>query len=119
MAESGKTVRLYFAPLQYPCGPNSSCCGPVGQSEQDVAGWKRALEAALPGTPVETIDVSQPLRMGRDSSVIRLLNSFGHQACPIIAVDREVISMGPPKLHELVGLIQCKLVATGVASSRG
>ncbi len=117
MAENSKTVRLYFAPLTYPCGPQSDCCGPVGQSEEDVAAWKKAVEDALPGAQVETIDVSKPLRLGRDGAVVRLLNNFGHQACPIIAVDREVVSMGPPNLDELIPLIRNKLHTSSVEAS--
>ncbi len=106
-------VRLYFAPQSFPCGPDSACCGPVGQSAEEVASLVTAIEAGVPGVSVETVDVSKPLRMDRDAPVFRLLNAFGLQACPMFGFDGEVISMGPPAVDELVALIRSKL--TGAA----
>lgn len=106
---TNNVVRLYFQPQSFPCGPNSSCCGPAGQSEEELREYRRALEAGLPGVELELVDASQRLNLGRDLPVIRLLNTFGAAACPIFTVNGEVISMGPPALEELIPLIQEKL----------
>lgn len=102
-------VRLYYQPQSFPCGPNSACCGPVGQAEWEVLEYSARLEQELPGVKVEIVDASQRLNLGRDLPVIRLLNTFGAAACPIFTVNGEVISMGPPALEELIPLIQEKL----------
>lgn len=104
-------VRLYFQPQSFPCGPQSSCCGPVGQSEEELREYRRALEAGLPGVELEVVDASQRLNLGQDLPVIKLLNTFGAAACPIFAVNGEVISMGPPVMDELVTLVKEKLGA--------
>lgn len=109
MAENSKTVLLYFAPQSFPCGPDSSCCGPVGQSQEELEKWAQQIKSSFPEVTVDLIDVTEPLRLDRDGAVIRLLNSFGLQACPMFAVGREIISMGPPVIGELIPLIAAKL----------
>lgn len=101
--------RYVFAPQSFPCGPGSACCGPVGQSAEELASLVRAVTKAVPDVAVETIDVSKPLRLDRDLPVIRLLNSFGQQACPMFMVDGEVVSMGPPIVEELGALLRARL----------
>jgi hypothetical protein len=103
------SVRIYYVPQTFPCGPQSSCCGPVGQTEAELAEYTGRLRDALPGVAVEAIDASQPLRLSRDAPVIRLLNTFGQAACPLFAVNGEVVSMGPPALGELVDLVKARL----------
>src|SRR3990167_1917233 len=98
MPEDSRTVRLYYFPQSFPCGPQSSCCGPVGTSREELAQYVRELESALPGVMVEAIDASGKLTLGRDLPVIKLLNTFGAAACPIFLVNGEVVSMGPPAL---------------------
>lgn len=95
MSEAKATlIRLYYLPQTFPCGPQSSCCGPVGQSEEELREYVRLMEANLPGAKIETIDVSQKLNLGRDLPAVKLLNAFGAAACPIFALNHEVISMG-------------------------
>ncbi len=104
-------VRFYYAPLSFPCGPQSSCCGPTGQSEEDLNAWVNALKTSLPGLQVETIDATSQLDPQRDQAAMSLLNTFGAAACPLVAVDGEVVSMGPPKMDELTTIIRSKLPA--------
>ncbi len=112
---NNKTVLVYYVPQTFPCGPNSTCCGPVGQSEAELQEYKTAIENHLPGVSVQWINVSKEaggkLQLGRDMAVLKLLNSFGFQSCPIFAVNGEVISMGPPVLEELVTLLKEKIGA--------
>lgn len=114
MPQESQTVRLYYFPQTFPCGPQSSCCGPVGTSQEELAGYVRALESALPGVRVTTIDASGKLNLGRDLAVVKLLNTFGAAASPIVSVNGEVVSIGPPALDELVALLRQKLqIAAG------
>jgi hypothetical protein len=109
------SVRLYYVPQTFPCGPQSSCCGPVGQTEAELEEYTRRVREALPDVALDVIDVARPLQLGRDGPVIRLLNTFGHAACPVFSLNGEVVSMGPPALDELVDLIRTKLAASAAA----
>lgn len=111
MSETNSTIRLYYVPQSFPCGPQSSCCGPVGQSEEELRHYVMQLEASLPGIKVQTIDMSQKLNLGRDLAAIKLLNTFGAAASPIVVVDSDVVSMGPPSVPELIQALKAKLEA--------
>jgi hypothetical protein len=111
MSQAKSVVHLYYVPQSFPCGPQSSCCGPTGQSEEDVQRYVKELETRVPGVRVETVDASKKLSLGRDLPVAKLLNAFGVTACPIVALNGEVVSMGPPTLSELVKLVKEKLSA--------
>lgn len=113
-------VYVYYVPQAFPCGPDSSCCGPVGQTEEEIRALAREIAAAASGIGVEVIDAGGKLRMGRDLPVIKLLNTFGAAASPIIVVSGEVISMGPPpEARELVSLVRAKLEAEGDRAASG
>ena len=105
-------VRLYYQPQSFPCGPNSSCCGPVGQAEWQVLEYSAYLEQQVPGVKVEVVDASQRLKLGRDLPAIKLLKTFGAAACPIFAMNSEVISIGPPVMDELVALVKERIAAS-------
>lgn len=109
MSDQTTTVRLYHTPQSFPCGPNSTCCGPVGQSEEELQGYVSEVRKSFPDVPLELIDVSKKLRMGRDLAALKLINSFGKSACPIFTVNGEVVSMGPPAMPELVALLAEKM----------
>lgn len=112
MNETGPAVRIYYLPQQFPCGPSSACCGPIGQTAAELEGYVATLRAAIPGCEPEVIDASGKLHLGRDLPAIKLLNAFGAAASPIFMVGGEVVSMGPPDLTELVGLIGQKLATS-------
>lgn len=103
--ENGRTVRIFMIPQQYPCGPNSSCCGPIGQSEEEVQNLRAAIEREL-GCGVEVINAMDGSIMKNHLSVLRLLRSFGAVALPIIALDGEVVSMGNPTHEEAVSALR-------------
>lgn len=111
MNESKPIVRIYYLPQSFPCGPQSSCCGPIGQSDEELRSYIIELEQSVPGIAVETVDLTQRTRLGRDLAALKLYNTFGAAACPIIAVDGDVVSMGPPLMAEVVELIKKKLLA--------
>lgn len=110
-----QTVLLYYVPQTFPCGEDSTCCGPTGQDEEELRQYRSAIEQALPGVAVQTINVDKAtggkINVNRDQAVLKLLNTFGYAACPIFAVNGEVVSLGPPMLPELIQMLQDKLVA--------
>jgi hypothetical protein len=105
-------IRIYFAPLSYPCGPESACCGPVGQSQAEIETLAADLGAAFPQAAIATVDTSAKLNLGRDLAVMKLLNSFGPSACPIVTVNGTVVSLGSPHLAELIPLVRERLART-------
>jgi hypothetical protein len=111
MEPAKPVVRIYYLPQSFPCGPQSSCCGPIGQSEEELRHYILEIEQGVPGIAVETVDLSQRTRLGRDLAALKLYNTFGAAACPIIAVDGDVVSMGPPLMAEVVELVKRKLGA--------
>lgn len=111
MTGSSRTIRLYYLPQSFPCGPSSSCCGPIGQSDEEIQGYIAGLQKVLGQVEVQTIDVTGRLDPVRDAAALRLLDSFGASALPIFAVDGEVVSMGPPSVDELVEILKGKVSA--------
>ncbi len=111
MSDSLPTIRLYYLPQTFPCGVGSSCCGPVGQTTQDIEQYITALRKELGQVEVQTINVTGSLDPGRDAAAMRLLDSFGALALPIFALNGEVISMGPPNIDELVEILKGKFSA--------
>lgn len=56
MTTNDKTVRIFIMPQQFPCGPQSSCCGPIGQTEEEIQAIKTTIESEL-GCRVEVLNV--------------------------------------------------------------
>jgi len=109
MNDATTRILLYYAPLSFPCGAQSTCCGPVGQTEDELRGYVAELSRSFPDVPVTLIDTSQKLRLPRDGAALKLISSFGRSVCPIFAVNGDVISMGPPAMPELLALLRDKL----------
>lgn len=106
---SAPAICIYYLPLAFPCGEGSSCCGPVGQSDEQIQSYVAALRAALGPVEVHTIDVTRPLDLSRDRAALKLLDSFGAMALPIFALDGEVLSMGPPSMSEVIHMLKARL----------
>lgn len=94
---NNKNVRIFMMPQQFPCGPQSSCCGPIGQTEEEIQTLRRTIEKET-GCLVEVLNVTNRSDMSKHpqivQQIVRLLNAFGAMALPIIALDGEVVSMG-------------------------
>ena len=105
MTTNSNTVRLFTMPQQFPCGPRSSCCGPTGQSEEEVRELTHTIEKEI-GCPVEIVNVTDYDKVMNHPAVVRLLQSFGPAALPIITIDKEVVSMGNATADEAVAAIR-------------
>jgi len=105
MTTNSHTVRLFTMPQQFPCGPQSSCCGPTGQSEEDIRELTDAIEKEI-GCPVEIVNVTEYDKAMNHPGVVRLLQSFGPAALPIITLDEDVVSMGNCAPVEAVAAIR-------------
>lgn len=102
------TVTIFTMPQEFPCGPSSACCGPIGQSEEELKSLTEGLEKAL-NLKVATFNVKDGKAMRDHRQILALLRSFGWSVLPIIAVGDEVVAMGPPTVEEAVELVKSKL----------
>jgi len=105
-----RTVRIYWLPLQFPCGPDSDCCGPVGQSEDDVRALKETIEREL-GCKVETRNILEEQDMKDSLPIGHLIGSFGPMCLPILTVDDEIVSLGSPTPELAVSALRPKIGA--------
>lgn len=111
MTTNKKTVvNIFTMPQQFPCGPQSSCCGSIGQSEDEIKNLTETISKEL-NCKVDIIDVMDKSQMKSHSAVVRLVNSFGPKALPIIAIGDEVVSMGNPGSDEAVSVLREKMMA--------
>ncbi len=102
-------VKIFSMPQEFPCGVGSSCCGPIGQTEEEINALKTGLEQRLQ-VKVETLNVKDGKAMREHRQILGLLRSFGWGVLPIIAVGDEVVSMGiPGSLEDAITAIQSKL----------
>ena len=108
MSVNNKTLRIFMMPQQFPCGPQSTCCGPIGQSEEEVQKLQAAMEKEF-GYQVEVLNVLNGSQMKHHLSIVRLFRSFGPAALPIIALDGEVVSMGILKPEEAILAVKDKI----------
>jgi len=108
MSTNNKTVKIFMMSQQFPCGPQSSCCGPIGQTEEEIQALKNAIEREIKCN-VEVVNVMNGKEMRKHLEILRLIRSFGPMALPIITLDNEVVSMGNPKPEEAISAIREKI----------
>lgn len=80
-------------PQQFPCGPQSSCCGSIGQTEQEIENLKAKINEEL-DYKVEVFDVTNPDIIRNYEQVFQLLASTGPGALPILTIGDDIVSMG-------------------------
>ncbi len=108
MTAHSHTVRIFMLPQQFPCGPQSSCCGPIGQSDEVIQNLTSIIQREL-GCPVEVINIQDGKMMRNHLHIVRLIHAFGPAATPIIALDDEVISLGTPAPAQAIGAIKARM----------
>ena len=90
---TNKNLNIFMHPQEFPCGENSSCCGPIGQSEEQIESLKGSIEKEL-GCEAEVLNVKNDDDMKNHPQVMQLFHSMGAAALPILALDDEIVSMG-------------------------
>ena len=108
--DTTKEFRVFHVPQQFPCGPQSSCCGPVGQTEEDVNSIIQAIEQEF-YSPALPINAQKADEMKNHLPIVQLIQSFGLPALPIVTLDGEVLSMGTCNPEELISAIKEKFNA--------
>jgi hypothetical protein len=91
-------LKIFMMPQEFPCGQKSSCCGPIGQSEQEIQDLKTGIENEL-NCEVEVFSVKDDV-LESYPQVARLLHSLGPNALPILTLSDEVVSIGKCKPQE-------------------
>lgn len=107
MSES-KGVRIFTMPQEFPCGPQSSCCGPVGQTDEEIRALKDVVEKKL-GMAVEILNVKDRRLMKGYGNIASTLNSFGWGILPIVVLDDEVVSMGISSPDQVLDTLKEKI----------
>lgn len=108
MEKNNKRVaKIFTMEQQFPCGPNSSCCGPIGQSEEEILKFKNGIEKL--GLKVEIYDIQKIKNLQEHPHVFKLFRTFGPQAIPVITVEDEIACMGNSDLLEAVVAVKAKL----------
>ena len=108
MSDEKQSVQIFMAPQEFPCGPKSSCCGPTGQSIEEMQRLKTAIEQET-GCPVELFSIKDNNDMKNHPNILQLVSSLGAMATPIIALNGEAVSMGNSKPVEVVAAIKEKM----------
>lgn len=108
MTTNNRTVRIFITPQNFPCGEQSSCCGPVGQTDEEIEALKSAVEKEL-DCQFEVVDVTNGEILNKHREASQLVRTFGLMALPVITLDDEVVSMGSPEPQQAVSAIRSKM----------
>jgi len=109
MKNNSKSIKIFTMKQEFPCGPQASCCGPIGQSEKEVLSLKSEIEKNLDVT-VEILDIKNTKNLEQHPQIFELLQSFGWGAIPVIAVGDEVACVGQSSdINEILFEIKRKL----------
>ena len=114
MSEEKPIVGVFTMPQEFPCGKDSTCCGPIGQSDEAIAALKASIEDL--GATVEVHNVKKLEVVKNHPNVAKLLRTFGMDVVPILAVGDEVIGMAFPSAEEAVRAVQDKLGALAAST---
>ncbi len=108
MEGNNKVVRIFMLPRQFPCGPQSSCCGPIGQTEEEIETLKNFIQKEL-NVKVEVLNVMEEKDMRNHLQIVRLVHTLGPMALPIITLNDEVVSFGMPEPEQAILAIKEKM----------
>jgi len=98
---------MYTAPLQFPCGPGTTCCS-VGQSDEYIGQLTSAIENMGVAVKVHRIEKDNDLGTRFPDAGV-LLKEFGPGITPILSLNDEVVAMGVATPEEALTVISEKL----------
>ncbi len=100
MSQDQPVIRIFTMPQEFPCGEKATCCGSIGQTEEQIAAVESSL--AQLGTTVEVLNVKKMEVLQKHPNVFKLLRKFGMRVVPILAVGDQVVGMGFATFDEAV-----------------
>jgi hypothetical protein len=86
-------VKIFTAPLQFPCGPGTTCCS-VGQSAETVSLFISALTGLGLNIKVYNIEENGEELFTKYPDAGELLKEFGPGITPILIMNDEVLGVG-------------------------
>ncbi len=98
MEEVGKNnpvVKIFMIPQQFPCGPQSSCCGPIGLSDDEV-NWLTNTIKKRYNVDIEVLNLLDKEVQKNNREVVSLVRALGWGCLPIISVDEKIVAVGMP-----------------------
>ncbi len=101
---NNKILKIFMYPQEFPCGEQSSCCGPIGQSEEEIQSLKSSIEKEL-GYGVEVLNAKNDDDMRNYPRIVQLVRSLGPTALPILTLEDEVVSIGNTAPEEALAAI--------------
>lgn len=101
-------VRIFTAPLQFPCGPGTTCCS-IGQSEETVAALVSAMANLGVSVKVHNVEEDGGELFSRFPSAGELLKEYGPAITPILSLNDEVVAMGVTTQEVALAVISEKL----------
>ena len=108
MTSNQKKAKIFTLPHQYPCGPEATCCGPIGIPEEDIQTLKSIIEKEI-CPQVEVLDITKEDVMAGHPQIAELFSSLGMKALPIITLNEETVSMGNLASGDAVSAIREKV----------
>jgi hypothetical protein len=95
MDKNNKLLKIFTVPQQFPCGPQSSCCGPIGLTEEEVNSLVESVKKVFDGDIV-VLNLLEPQIQKNNREVVSLVASLGWGCLPIISLDSKIVSVGKP-----------------------
>jgi len=108
--ENGAYAIKIFTLKRQPGPGDYTCCGPVGQTSEQIQDLQSAIETAT-GVQVEVYNVG---RFGAEPPprlVVDLMSTSGVKALPIVIMNDEVVSTGKVNPEPVIASIKAKLAA--------
>ncbi len=103
-----KTLIIFMLPQEFPFVEKSTCCGPIGQSEEEIESLKSSIENQL-DYKVEVLNVKDDDVMKNHAQVVKLFRSLGPTALPILSLGDEVVSMAELAPEKAIAAIREKV----------
>ncbi|MCM8818876.1 MAG: arsenic metallochaperone ArsD family protein [Candidatus Omnitrophica bacterium] len=99
MEKNGEVLKIFTIPQRFPCGPASSCCGPIGLTEEEVNFLVNTARKVFPGE-IKVFNLLEEEVQMNNKQVVSLVSSLGWGCLPIISLDDKIVSIGMPSSEE-------------------
>lgn len=99
MEKNNKQLKIFTVPQQFPCGPKSSCCGPIGLTEDEVNSLVNTVKKIFTGE-IKVLNLLEKEVQKNNREVVSLVSSLGWGCLPIISLNNKIISVGKPSSDE-------------------
>lgn len=99
MDKNNRVLKIFTLPQQFPCGPSSSCCGPIGLTEEEVDSLVSTVRKVFAGEIIVLNLIEKNVREN-NKQVISLVASLGWGCLPIISLDSKIVSVGKPSSEQ-------------------